>query len=325
MKAIENKDILQSHILTTAKYDYSVHEKRILYRLVELAQCEIEGLDFRKDCRKIEHDLFGLIDITLPISSLLNGEEDKNHKVVKDALTRLSQKYFIYEVDDIWEKINIVVFPKIQKRSSTVSFTIHPKIWDCMLDFSKGFRKYELKTAMSFESVYSMRFYELLSGQTNPISYTIEYLKDRFQIVDKYKQINDFVKRVIEPAKKELDEKSPYTFEYKINKTGRKFTSITFFPIYQAQNRDEDLETKALQKQISPSWDLSKNVLDYLRNGFLFTPAEIKQNMDLFKKAQSEIQDFIYFMSQVKPRANRAKNPKGYLINSIKKELNKSC
>ena len=325
MKAIENKDILQSHILTMAKYDYSVHEKRILYRLVELAQCEIEGLDFRKDCRKIEHDLFGLIDITLPISSLLNGEEDKNHKVVKDALTRLSQKYFIYEVDDIWEKINIVVFPKIQKRSSTVSFTIHPKIWDCMLDFSKGFRKYELKTAMSFESVYSMRFYELLSGQTNPISYTIEYLKDRFQIVDKYKQINDFVKRVIEPAKKELDEKSPYTFEYKINKTGRKFTSITFFPIYQAQNRDEDLETKALQKQISPSWDLSKNALDYLRNGFLFTPAEIKQNMDLFKKAQSEIRDFIYFMSQVKPRANRAKNPKGYLINSIKKELNKSC
>ena len=325
MKAIENKDILQSHILTTAKYDYSVHEKRILYRLVELAQCEIEGLDFRKDCRKIEHVLFGLIHITLPISSLVNGEEDKNHKVVKDALTRLSQKYFIYEVDDIWEKINIVVFPKIQKRSSTVSFTIHPKIWDCMLDFSKGFRKYELKTAMSFESVYSMRFYELLSGQTNPISYTIEYLKDRFQIVDKYKQINDFVKRVIEPAKKELDEKSPYTFEYKINKTGRKFTSITFFPIYQAQNRDEDLETKALQKQISPSWDLSKNALDYLRNGFLFTPAEIKQNMDLFKKAQSEIRDFIYFMSQVKPRANRAKNPKGYLINSIKKELNKSC
>ena len=255
----------------------------------------------------------------------LNGEEDKNHKVVKDALTRLSQKYFIYEVDDIWEKINIVVFPKIQKRSSTVSFTIHPKIWDCMLDFSKGFRKYELKTAMSFESVYSMRFYELLSGQTNPISYTIEYLKDRFQIVDKYKQINDFVKRVIEPAKKELDEKSPYTFEYKINKTGRKFTSITFFPIYQAQNRDEDLETKALQKQISPSSYLDRNVREYLKTQFGFSDMELKQNIDLLRKAQGEINNFIYWMSTIKPKANRAKNPKGYLINSIKKELNKSC
>ena len=322
MKAIENKDILQSHILTMAKYDYSVHEKRILYRLVELAQCEIEGLDFRKDCRKIEHDLFGLIDITLPISSLLNGEEDKNHKVVKDALTRLSQKYFIYEVDDIWEKINIVVFPKIQKRSSTVSFTIHPKIWDCMLDFSKGFRKYELKTAMSFESVYSMRFYELLSGQTNPISYTIEYLKDRFQIVDKYKQINDFVKRVIEPAKKELDEKSPYTFEYKINKTGRKFTSITFFPVYQPQFRNDDLERKELQKQVSPGMILGRQSTDYLRHSFDFTTAEIKQNLEIFTQASKKF-DLIEFLSKVKPRANRANNPKGYVIASIKSQLKK--
>lgn len=320
MKAIENKDILQSHILTMAKYDYSVHEKRILYRLVELAQCEIEGLDFCKDCRKIEHDLFGLIDITLPISSLLNGEEDKNHKVVKDALTRLSQKYFIYEVDDIWEKINIVVFPKIQKRSSTVSFTIHPKIWDCMLDFSKGFRKYELKTAMSFESVYSMRFYELLSGQTNPISYTIEYLKDRFQIVDKYKQINDFVKRVIEPAKKELDEKSPYTFEYKINKTGRKFTSITFFPVYQPQFRNDDLERKELQKQVSPGMILGRQSTDYLKHSFDFTTAEIKQNLEIFTQASKKF-DLIEFLSKVKPRANRANNPKGYVIASIKSQL----
>jgi len=58
-----------------------------------------------------------------------------------------------------------------------------------------------------------------------------------------------------------------------------------------------------------------------LKNGFDFTQKEIKQNIDLLKQAQSEIDNFINFMSQVKPRANRAKNPKGYLINSIKKEL----
>lgn len=323
MALINNKDVLQSYILTTAKYDFSVYEKRIIYRLVELAQCEIKGVDFRKDCRKIEHDLFGLVNITLPIRDLLNNEEDKNYTRIKDALLRLKNKSFEYEDEEIWQSISIIAFPDIKKRSSTVSFTIHPKIWDCMLDFSKGFRKYELQTAMSFESVYSMRFYELLSGQKYPLSYGFEDLKAMFQIEGKYKQVNDFLRYVVEPAKKELDEKSPYSFDYKINKTGRKYTSITLFPVYQPEHRDADLEKKDLQKQISPSWDLSKNTLDYLRNGFLFTPAEIKQNIDLFKKAQSEIQDFIYFMSQVKPRANRAKNPKGYLINSIKKELNK--
>jgi len=122
-------------------------------------------------------------------------------------------------------------------------------------------------------------------------------------------------------AKKELDKCSPYTFDYEMNKTGRSFTSVTLYPKYQPQFRDSELEKKDLQKQVSPAWDLSKNTLDYLKNGFDFTQKEIKQNIDLLKQAQSEIDNFINFMSQVKPRANRAKNPKGYLINSIKKEL----
>lgn len=144
-----------------------------------------------------------------------------------------------------------------------------------------------------------------------------------FQIQDKYNRVNDFKKYVLDIAVRELDKCSPYTFTYRMNKTGRSFTSVTFFPKYQPQFRDSELEKRELQKQVSPTWELSKNSLDYLKNGFDFTPKEIKQNIDLFKQAQAEL-DFINFLSQVKPRANRAKNPKGYLINAIKTELKKS-
>lgn len=219
-------------------------------------------------------------------------------------------------------KINIVVLPKIQKRKSDISFTVDPKIWDCILNFSKGYRKFELKIAMQFESIYSMRFYELISNQKSPITFIIEDLKGIFQIENKYKASKDFIKRVVEPAKKELDSKSPYTFKYKMNKKGRSFYSITFYPEHQPKFRDTELEKKDLQKQVSPAWDLPKNTLDYLKNGFEFTTKEIKQNIDLLKRAQAEMENFINFLSQVKPRANRANNAKGYLINSIKKELN---
>lgn len=320
MKKVNNKDVLQSYILTTAKYDYSVYEKRILYRLVEIAQCETQGLKFSEDCRKIEHDLFGLVTVTLPIASVLANEDDKNYKKAKDALVALSQKYIIYEDSEIWEKLNIVVFPKIEKRKSTFTFTLAPKIWDVILDFSKGYRKLELKTAMEFESVYSMRFYELMSGQNSPIDYTIEKLKSLFQVENKYKQVNDFLRFIIEPAKRELDAKSPYTFTYSIIKEGRKYKSIRFFPVYQPKFRDDDLERKNLQKQVSLSWDLDSKIIDYLKTAFDFDTKEIKQNIDLFKKAQNEL-EFINFISIVKPRANRANNPKGYLINAIKKEL----
>ena len=54
---INNKEILQSYILTTAKYDYSVYEKRILYKIVEQLQYLIEGkmLDKRYS---IQHGIF---------------------------------------------------------------------------------------------------------------------------------------------------------------------------------------------------------------------------------------------------------------------------
>jgi len=321
MRSISNKDILQSYILTTAKYDYSVYEKRILYRLVEMAQSETEGLKFSTCCKKIAHDLFGLVTVTFPISSVLANETDKNYKKAKDALISLSQKYIIYEDENIWEKINIVLLPKIEKRNSTFTFTLAPKIWDCILNFSKGYRKFELKIAMQFESIYSMRFYELMSNQKKPLIYSISQLKEMFQIENKYKQINDFIRFVIEPAKKELDNKSPYTFTYSIIKEGRQYKNIKLYPVYQPKFRDSELEKKDLQKQVSPAWDLPKNTLDYLKNGFEFSTKEIKQNIDLLKQAQAEMEDFINFLSQVKPRANRANNPKGYLINSIKKEL----
>jgi len=33
MAIINNKDLIQSYIITTAKYDFSVPEKRIIYRI----------------------------------------------------------------------------------------------------------------------------------------------------------------------------------------------------------------------------------------------------------------------------------------------------
>jgi len=319
MARVTNKDILQSYIMTTAKYDFSVYEKRILYRIIELLQLNIEGLKLNEK-HSLKIDLFGDAQIKMPISSFLKDEEDKNYHKIKKAFTDLESKKITYEDEKTWQIMRIIQAPRLDKYNSFAEFRLDKKIYEAFLDFSKGFRKYELKTAMEFESVYAMRFYELLSGQKTPLTYSIDSLKEMFGIIDKYKYIKDFRIKVLETAKRELDKCSPYTFDFEMNKIGRAFTSVTLYPKYQPQFRDSDLEKRELQKQLSPTWDLPKNVLDYLKNGFEFEAKEIKQNMDLFKIANSEL-DFINFMSLVKPRANRAKNPKGYLINAIKKEL----
>lgn len=322
-----NKQLIQSFILTAAKYDFSVYEKRILYYLVTLAQGEVEGLKFPKDCIKVKHDLWKNAIITMPIRFALANDEDKNHKLVKDALISLTQKGFEYEDDKKWMYINLVTFPELDKRDGTISFTVHEKIWDCIMDFSKGFTKFELAVALNLKSPYSMRFYELISNQKNPICYSLQRLREMLKLGDKYKLAGDLIRRVIEPARKELYEKAPYTFEFTANKVGKKIVSFTFFPIKQAEKRDDMLYQKELIKQYGLRWEIPDDkVRRYLTQSMGFTQDEVKRNLDTFKVFLQISKDPLYDLAILNAKSQDKDNPKGWIINSLKgriKDFNK--
>lgn len=321
MAKITNKDVVQSYVFTTARYDFSIHEKRVMYRIIEVIQSSINGLKLSYDYT-IHKDMFTLNrTFNIPISVLANDGDYTNYEYIKRALYDLRNKSFEYSDDKHWGVYGIIEMPKIQRYSDIVEFTVTPLLWDAFLDFSKGFRKYELMTAINLRSVYSMRFYELLSGKTQPITYTIDDLRVMFSLENKYKMVAAFISRVIDAAKNELDSVSPYSFTYKVNKRGRSYHSITFYPVYIPSNRDDSLESFDLQKKVSLSWDLDSRVIDYLKHSFEFTSSEIKQHLDLFKRASSVIPDFIGFLSSVAPRANRVSRPKGYVINSLRSEI----
>ena len=316
---INNKDVVQSYVITTAKYDYSVYQKRILYRIVEAFQ------GFTKDHPlvgkiNIQKDLFGDFNIRMPLSAFLGSEKDNNYEQAKKALRDLEKRSFEYEDDREWQICHIINEPKIEKYSNSVTFRLNPRVCEALLNFSKGYKVLELKTAMSFHSVYSMRFYELFSSQKKPITYKIQNLKIMFKVEDKYKLTSDFIRFTIDVAKKGLDEKSPYSFLYKPNKNGKRIDSITFYPVYNSENRDPALEKKELQRKASLSWDLSKMSIDYLIQNFGFTEQEIKNNRDLFNLAEKEL-DLMLELSKLKVKAETAKSPQAFVIGCIKKLL----
>lgn len=322
MAVINNKELFQSYILTTAKYNFSVYEKRILYRIIELNQNLIEGRKLNYKYR-LDATLYGDSVYTLPIALFLKEGDSSNHMEVKKALNSLKRKELLYEDDKIWASLSIIANPKIQKFGETVTFTVDKLINDALLDFSKGYRKYELKTAMEFESVYSMRFYELFSNQAKPINYSIDNLKEMFQITNKYKLTADFIRYVVEPAKKELDQKSPYTFVYKTLKTGRKITSIQFIPVYQPDKENQNLKAKKLGKQVSTRFYLDPTDKEYLVAQYGFTEKEIKNNCDLFEELYKVLEKgaLIDKLVDLRRFASETKNPKGYVIKSLKSLL----
>jgi plasmid replication initiation protein len=316
---INDKSLIQSYILTSARYDFSVYEKRILYRIIELLQDYTSGIKLNQKY-SIQKSIFDDVDIVMPITAFLKDENDNNYHMAKKALTDLENKKIEYEDDKMWAIFRLIERPIINRYDSLVSLRISPIIAKAFLDFSKGFSKYQLEMAMSFESIYSMRFYELLSGQSHAITYTIDNLKLMFKIQDKYDRVNDFIKYVIQPAKKELDKKSPIGFEYKTNKIGRSIHSISFHPYRIKGNENVEFEKSEVAKQVSLRWDLDKLVLQYLKENYIFSDQEIRNNLELFKQAHGEM-DLLLFLSNQKTNASKKTNPKGWIINAIKKQL----
>lgn len=323
------KEVVESYIFSTVRHDFGIYSERLLLRLVELAQREIKGLDFKggTSLGKVKIGEWGDAEITIPVKDILSGEDDKNYVKAKTAVRALMGKFLEYEDDQKYKATHILNDVDVDKVSGKMIIQVNRNIWGAMLDFSKGFRKYELETAVKLHGKYSLRIYKLVSKQSEPISYTIDDLRRMWGLVDKYKRVDDFVKNTIEAAKRELDEVSPYSFEYALTAAkgaeankGRKgrpaITSVTFFPKRVARNEAAD----AIRKMVDPSMILDRELTQMLLNKFDFDWLGIKANITLFDTAYKEF-DLLSFLDRIAPSALRAQSPQGYVINSVKKHL----
>lgn len=310
-----SRDVIQSYVMTSAKYDFTIDEKRVLTRLVEMFQPLIMG---KKLEGKIHIDLFNNYHWILPIGKFI--QDGIKYSRIRDAFFSLNDKKFIYKDNNVEEVIRIIEMPKIYKRGE-IQFVLNPKIVECFLNMSKGYTKYELAVSLSFSCVYSVRLYELLSNQTS-ITYNIDTLKEMFDVVEKYKLNADFIKRVIIPAQKELNEKAPFTFNYKLNKKGRAFHSITFTIIEQEHNQDEEIKYHRLKRRVNASMVIGKELRNYLKNTCGFSEREMKNNLELLSNFVEVLgEGSLDKIREIQVRARKAQNPQGYIINAIKSTL----
>ena len=313
------RQVVQSYIATTAMYDFNVYEKRVMYNLVRLAQSQIEGVVLTDNLHKICHDMKGYVHVTLPLSDFLADEEDKNHRRVKDALKSLHRKTFEYLDDDVWECISIIALPKIALHSRQVSFIVDSRVWDVLLDFSRGFSRYDIEVAFRLESCYSMRFYELMACQKEPITYSIDALRRIFKLEDKYAFTKDFIKRVVESSKIELDQKSPVSFTYAPVKDGKRITQLIFFPVRLNTHDSSDDDHRMILRKYGSSAVLRADERRFLEE-IGFNESGINNNLSLFMDCQRNL-DFIYELALIKGKCRTKKNPCGWCIRTLTGKL----
>lgn len=318
-KGRSSRQVVQSYIFTTALYDFNVYEKRIIYNLVRLAQSQIEGVKLSESLYKIEHSYKDYLMVELPISDFLIDEDDKNHSRIKAALKSLHKKTFTYQDEGNWECFSIIANPKIRLRSSKVSFIIDARVWDVLLDFSRGFSRYDLEIAFNMESTYAMRFYELMAGQKEPIAYSIDALRKEFALEGKYKLNKDFIRRVVDSAKSELDLKSPVTFTYRPLKNGKKITRIMFYPHRQEGKEPQDAFFREAIRKYGTGAHLSSDERRLLGE-IGFSERGLRNNIELLMECKSKL-DFIYELALIAGKCRTKSNPCGWCIKTLRGKL----
>lgn len=325
-----NKDVVVSWIYTWSRQqEMSINEQRVVLRILEHCQNQLKGIKIKDNLRKIDHGLFD-VKLTMPVSDAFFS--DYKPEDVKETLRTLSHRsfeYTNYETDEWW-MCDFIESPDVKFRSGQMEFRVDNKLWDVFLNFTKGYREFELNKALALPTSYSLRFYMLMSNQKKTFDLSVERLKEWLGIAPElYKtkdgrdRIDHLEERVIKPSKEALDNSCPYTFDYfKKRENDRnirsKVVGFKFIPIYQPQFRDQDLEKKELIAQISSGFLLDPNIVDYLKFNFGFEKSEIDRNKETLETAQKVVPDLIEELARLKGRVREMSNPKGYVIAAVK-------
>lgn len=329
----QNKDMVVSWMYVWAKQrEMSIHEQRIVLRLLEMCQDEIKGLKIKENICKVEHNKYN-VQVEMPASSAI-FDSNLDADTIKETLENLMCRYFEYEDQKRWWKCSFISSPEYVKGSGIMKFTVDNKIWDIWLNFSKGYREFELNKALALPTTYAVKFYMLVSGNSKPISFSIEQFKEWLGIApESYKKkdgkdrIDHLEERVIKPSKKALDASCPWTFTYsKIkenpNNKRSRVKGFTFTPKYQPKYRDEELEGKKLQAQVSASFCIRKDIYDYLRQQCEFSAADLNNTKEIWLQAQDVLEDALGEIAILKGKARAAKKtPQAYIVGGIKGKI----
>lgn len=111
-----------------------------------------------------------------------------------------------------------------------VEFTFAPKVVPYIVRLETQFTSYRLDCVGNMSSVHAVRIYELLAQYLTfgERKFDLDKLKEMLGVSHEYGVINDFKKRVLDVAVKQINEHSDLKVSYSQTKTGRAVTGITF-------------------------------------------------------------------------------------------------
>lgn len=219
------KKIKQHNAITSGRYDFSACQLDVLFML--LANLNENDAPYKRYNIRVK-------DIELITARKWDYQQLKNSN--EDMMSR------VFEITT--ERGNLAqinLFSVVEYLDGTGSFDIiiNEPARPYFFDLKNNFTLFELKSVLGCSSKHAKRLYTLACQwrTAGGIAFDISELKEMLGLKDpkgnepeQYKQIGQFKEKVLDVAKKQINEHTDITFDYELLKTrGRSFDKIKLF------------------------------------------------------------------------------------------------
>lgn len=213
------KVVKSNELIQKSRFNLSTQEQKIVLYLIskikpedtELHEYEFSIVEFCKICG-------------------IDYENGKNYGNIKRTIKELNDKSIWVMLEDGTETtIRWIERPYINRNSGIIKIKLDELMKPYLLQLQQQFTQYELIYTLPMKSQYAIRFYELLKSYEyrRQIELDIDDIK-RTLHAEHYERFNDFKRKVLELAMREIEKYSDLNVDYTLKKTGKQFTSIVF-------------------------------------------------------------------------------------------------
>ena len=296
--SVENKTIMQHNAITSGRYDYSACMLDILFMV--LSSLEIGKLEYTIHVQDIE---------------AITGRK-WNLKQLREATESIGSRMFEIQTT---EKIRqIWLFSYVDYISGTGSFNV--KINDdaksYFFELKNNFTAMQLKSVLNCSSKYAKRLYGLACQwrSVGKKRFEVIELKKMLGLIDKkgneeYTEITAFKKKVLDIAKKQINEGSDLFIDYKLIKQGRSFKWVEIY-----------INTK-MGQQLEINFEESIDNQKYTAKIMAYGLSELQAQQITQKEKESDFDILITELNEkIRQRKLNIKNSVGYLVGIYQKK-----
>ena len=185
---------------------------------------------------------------------------DNAYKQIQAAIKRIYDRSVKTEDSKRVTEFRWVSSRTYFKKEGRFRIAMTDEVMPYLTQLKGQFSQYQLKNIAYFNSVHSIRIYELITQYRSLGSreITIDKLKEWLQVEDKYSAFFDFKKRVLIPAIAEINEKSDLVIEIEQIKRGRTIYALNFVIRYKKQTVEHSKNITKSGRPALPQRPLAK-------------------------------------------------------------------